>query len=272
MLPPVRVPVRPTVVSRSKQFEPLTCTAPLTELPDTLILPAIVRGGVPGTVDVVLNCQLLTALTPGGFEVGPEVGLEGEPGVLPPPHPHSSTRTESSQEKLDGSLVASFIIPPPVSLESVTSSVATQNATPCSGVKSVHPHDPACKAEAAPPEEDSQAAPDRALPGFTPNQHALLFRKSETAGKRRQECPKNLLGPRTPARLTSGPFRRVSTSRNYFIRNELSRQIALRTRSLDCSPDAPHPLTRVAVGLFEKRRNRHGIQLGNDLGRDWDQS
>jgi hypothetical protein len=58
---------------------------------------------------------LLTSLTPGGFEVG----LEGEPGVLPPPHPHSSTRTESSQEKLDGSLVASFIVPPPVSLESV---------------------------------------------------------------------------------------------------------------------------------------------------------
>ena len=69
MLPPVRVPVRPTVVSRSKQFEPLTCTAPLTELPDTLILPAIVRGGVPGTVDVVLNCQLLTALTPGGVDL-----------------------------------------------------------------------------------------------------------------------------------------------------------------------------------------------------------
>jgi len=126
MLPPVRVPVRPTVVSRSKQFEPLICTAPLTELPDTVILPAIVRGGVPGSVGVVLNCQLLTALTPGGFEVG----LEGEPGVLPPPHPHSSTRTETSQEKLDGSLVASFIVPPPVSLESVTSNVATQNAPP----------------------------------------------------------------------------------------------------------------------------------------------
>src|SRR5579863_9413164 len=97
MLPPVRVPVRPTVVSRSKQFEPLTCTAPLTEVPDTLILPAIVRGGVPATVDVVLNCQLLTALTSGGggFEVAPEVGLEGEPVVLPPPHPESRRRVES---------------------------------------------------------------------------------------------------------------------------------------------------------------------------------
>src|SRR5690349_15281381 len=64
MLPRVRVPVRLTVFMRSKQFEPPTCTAPLTELPDTLILPAIVRGGIPATADVVLNCQLLTALTP----------------------------------------------------------------------------------------------------------------------------------------------------------------------------------------------------------------
>jgi hypothetical protein len=93
MFPPVRVPVRPTVVSRSKQFEPLTCTAPLTELLDTLILPAIVRGGAPGTVDVVLNCQLLTALTACGFEGRPEVGLEGEP-VVPPPHPESRRRVE----------------------------------------------------------------------------------------------------------------------------------------------------------------------------------
>jgi hypothetical protein len=96
-LPPVRVPVRTTVVRRSKHFEPLTCIAPLAELPDTLILPAIVRGGVPGTVDVVLNCQLLTALTPGGggLEVGPEVGLEGEPVAIPPPHPESRRRVES---------------------------------------------------------------------------------------------------------------------------------------------------------------------------------
>ena len=69
---------------------------------------------------------------------------------------------------------------------------------PCSGVKSVHPHDPACKAESAPREEDSQAAPGRALPGFTPNQRALLFRKSETAGKRRQECPKKFIGAKVP--------------------------------------------------------------------------
>src|SRR6266446_6923884 len=66
MLPQVRVPVRPTVASRSKQFEPATCTAPLTELPDTLILPAIVKGSIPATVDVALNCQLLTRLAPGG--------------------------------------------------------------------------------------------------------------------------------------------------------------------------------------------------------------
>src|ERR1700674_887391 len=130
MLPPVRVPVRPMVVMRSKQFEPSTCTAPLTELPDRLILPAIVRGGIPD-VDVVLNCQLPELLWPcaGGPESGPEGGLEGEcevPG--PPPHPHSSTRTESTQEKLDGILVPNFIVRPPVSLESVISSVAMKNA------------------------------------------------------------------------------------------------------------------------------------------------
>jgi hypothetical protein len=95
-MPLVRVPVRTTVVRRSKQFEPLTCTAPLTELPDTTIIPAIARGGIPGTVDVVLNCQLLVTLMLGGcgFEVGPEVRLEGEPVIPPPPHPESRRRVE----------------------------------------------------------------------------------------------------------------------------------------------------------------------------------
>src|SRR5579863_1371629 len=100
------------------------------------MLPAIVKGGIPA-VDVVLNCQLPEMLWPcaGGPEGGPEGGLKGGfevPG--PPPHPHSSTRIESSHEKLGGSLVASFIVPPPVSLESVI--IEGADARTCSAAES----------------------------------------------------------------------------------------------------------------------------------------
>jgi hypothetical protein len=52
---------------------------------------------MPVTVDVVLNCQLPTALTFGddGFDVGPAVGLEAEPVGIPPPHPESRRRVEN---------------------------------------------------------------------------------------------------------------------------------------------------------------------------------
>src|SRR5450631_1991383 len=72
----------------------VTCTAPFAELPDTLMLPAIAKGRIPGTVDVVLNCQLFTGSEAGGVE--PEAGPEAGPDALPPaPHPTSTTRIES---------------------------------------------------------------------------------------------------------------------------------------------------------------------------------
>jgi hypothetical protein len=78
----------------------------------------------------VLNCQLpeIFWLCAGGAEVGPEGGLEGGPEVLtPPPHPESSTRTESSHEEFDERFVTDFIVRPPVYSELVVSSVALQN-------------------------------------------------------------------------------------------------------------------------------------------------
>ena len=88
MLPSVRVPVRRIAVGCSKQLEPSTCTTLPSVLPDWLMLPAIVKGGIPA-VDVVLNCQLPAMFRPCG--VGPEDEPEFEPGVEPgvlsPPHP-----------------------------------------------------------------------------------------------------------------------------------------------------------------------------------------
>src|SRR5882672_11122429 len=87
---PVRVPVRSTLLSGSKQFEPLMWTAPLIELPDGLMLPPIVRGGGPETVDVMLNCQLPSMFGPadGGGEANPPAPLV-VPWYPPPPHPQN---------------------------------------------------------------------------------------------------------------------------------------------------------------------------------------
>jgi hypothetical protein len=77
-------------------------------------------------VDVVLNCQLTEVLWlgAGGPEGGLEGGLEGRSEVPgPPPHPHSSTRIESKQVKLDKRLVRDFIGRPPGYEELVVSSL-----------------------------------------------------------------------------------------------------------------------------------------------------
>ena len=103
---PVSVPVRPTVLGRSKHFEPSMWTAPLTELPDGRMLPPIVRGG-PETVEVIVNCQLPSTFGPddGGGELAPP-----DPPVAPPvaplvaawypPPPHPQRRTSADSPNL----------------------------------------------------------------------------------------------------------------------------------------------------------------------------
>src|SRR5882757_3886947 len=88
MLLPVRAPVSATVVDRSKQFDPSTCTAPLTEPPDALMLPAIVRGSPPEALEIILNCQLPAIFGPGVGEVIPPVPRVGR-WYPAPPHPQS---------------------------------------------------------------------------------------------------------------------------------------------------------------------------------------
>src|SRR4029077_7594637 len=64
---------------------------------DWLRLPAIVRGGIPGAVDVVLNCQLVTMARWCDIgSVGFGSGLPTLPATFsPPPHPQSRTSAES---------------------------------------------------------------------------------------------------------------------------------------------------------------------------------
>ena len=99
--PSVKVPVTPTAICGSKQVQSPTCTTPLTELSDCVILPTIVAGGIPGrAVEVVLICQLPEMFWPSVG--GPEGGLEeGAEALTPPPHPQSRTTAESSHAVLD---------------------------------------------------------------------------------------------------------------------------------------------------------------------------
>src|SRR5437667_5545588 len=98
--PSVKVPVTPTAICGSKQVQPSTCTTPLTELSDCVILPTIVAGGIPGrAVDVVLICQMPEMFWPctAVREAAPEGVLNGaRDGATPPPHPQRRTAADTS--------------------------------------------------------------------------------------------------------------------------------------------------------------------------------
>ena len=100
---------------------------------DGLILPAIVKEGIPVTVDIVLNCQLLTLFWPVGVGLGLGVGVGVRPEVgswgFPPPHPPSRTTSESKGMTVDN-FVPSFTVLPPIYLGRVASPAASQKMRP----------------------------------------------------------------------------------------------------------------------------------------------